>query len=140
MTGGGDPAEHRAQLKPIVRERLASLDDLPVQLEDRVRGQLRKQLQQTTSELVLGGDLTEVARRSIDELGTHVDNAPRAIAHRAVDRERVKLGVDRGAQPLLALTHRLLDPRALGHLARAHGDTPAPPVHKPSAADRRAAT
>ena len=143
MTGGGNPAEHRAQLKPVVRERLASLDHLPVQLEDRVRGQPRKQLQQTTSELVLGGDLTEVARRSIDELGTHVDNPPRAVADRAVDRERVKLGVDRGAQPLLALTHRPLDPRALGHLARAHGDTLAPPdhgFHKPRTGHRRTAT
>ena len=142
MTRAGDPAEHRAQLKPIVRERLASLDHLPVQLKDPVRSQLRKQLQQTTSELVLGGDLTEVARRSIEELGTQVNNPPRAVAHRAVDRERVKLGIDRGAQPLLALTHRPLDPRALGHLARTHGDTLAPPdhaVHNPAAADRRAA-
>ena len=56
MTGAGDPAEHRAQLKAVLRERLASLDHLPVQLKDPVRGQLRRQLQQSTSELVLGGE------------------------------------------------------------------------------------
>ena len=117
VTGAGDAAEQRVQLEPVFRERLASLDHLPIQLEDPARGQLGKQLQQTASELVLSGDLTELARRSIDELGTNVDDPPRAVTHRAVDRERIELRIDRGPQPLLALPHRPLDPRALGHLA-----------------------
>jgi hypothetical protein len=62
VAGAGGSAEQRVQLDPVLRERLASLDHLPIQLEDRARGQLGKQLQQTASELVLGGDLTEVAR------------------------------------------------------------------------------
>ena len=63
MTGAGGAAEQRVQLKPVFRDGLASLDHLPIQLEDPTRGQLRKQLQQTASELLLGGDLSELARR-----------------------------------------------------------------------------
>jgi hypothetical protein len=53
----------------------------------------------------------------VRQLGTNVDDTPGAVAIRAVDRERVELRVDRGSQPLVALTHRPLDPHALGHLA-----------------------
>ena len=61
MTGASDAAEQRVQLEPILRERLASLDHLPIQLEDPARGQLGKQLQQTAPELLPSGDLTELA-------------------------------------------------------------------------------